>query len=62
LRSWTGSAVSTQRNQQSLKSEHVGGIHILMGDGTVRFLSENISLTTFYNLADIADGNQTGEF
>jgi hypothetical protein len=58
----TGSAVGTNINTQSLKSEHTGGIHILMGDGAVRFLSENINLTTYYNLADIADGFTTGEF
>ncbi len=47
---------------QSLKSNHVGGIHALLGDGAVRFLSENISLQTLYNLADVADGNPIGEF
>ncbi len=61
---WTGggSAISTARNQQSLKSEHTGGVHILLGDGAVRFLSENIALATLQNLADIADGTATGEF
>jgi len=49
-------------NQQSLKSEHTGGIQILMGDGAARFLSENISLTTYFNLADISDGLTVGEF
>ena len=57
-----GSAVGAARNQQSLKSEHVGGVHILLGDGAVRFISENIALATLQNLADIADGNTTGEF
>ena len=54
--------VGSTYNQQSLKSEHTGGVHILLGDGGVRFLSENINLPTLYNLADIADGNATGEF
>ena len=49
-------------NQQSLKSEHTGGIQILMGDGSVRFISDNIDLTTYFNLADISDGFTTGEF
>ncbi len=47
---------------QSLKSSHVGGLHILLGDGAVRFLSENIALVTLYNLADIADQQTVGEF
>lgn len=49
-------------NQQSLKSEHTGGIHVLMGDGAVRFISENINLTTYFDLADCSDGNTVGEF
>ena len=57
-----GSAVGTTVNQQSLKSQHPGGIHALLGDGTVRFLSENISLSTLYNLSDIADGTAIGAF
>ncbi len=57
-----GSTVSTPINQQSLKSEHVGGIHILLGDGGVRFISENIFLTTYFNLADISDAQTMGEF
>lgn len=57
-----GSPISTSFNNQSLKSDHVGGIHILLGDGAVRFISENINLTTYYDLADIADNNVIGEF
>ena len=57
-----GSAVGTSINNQSLKSEHVGGIHALMGDGAVRFISENINLTTYFDLVDIADRHAIGEF
>ena len=35
---------------------------MLMGDGAVRFLSENVSLQTLYDLADIADTHTLGEF
>jgi prepilin-type N-terminal cleavage/methylation domain-containing protein len=38
-------------------SSHTGGCHFLVGDGAVRFLSENIDLTTYRNLGYIADGN-----
>ena len=43
-------------------STHVGGLHVLMGDGAVRFVSENIDTTTRNNLANISDGNVLGEF
>ncbi|MEX0724909.1 MAG: DUF1559 domain-containing protein [Planctomycetaceae bacterium] len=45
-----------------LKSMHEGGVHILLMDGAVRFISENINLATLYNLADRADQNIIGEF
>jgi prepilin-type N-terminal cleavage/methylation domain-containing protein len=38
------------------KSRHVGGAHMLMGDGAVRFLSENIDMFTYSRLGSKADG------
>ncbi|MCC7420715.1 MAG: DUF1559 domain-containing protein [Planctomycetaceae bacterium] len=49
-------------NDASLHSHHTGGIHILMMDGAVRFVSDNIALQTFKDLADKADGNVIGDF
>lgn len=43
-------------------SEHVGGGQILMGDGSVRFVSENISLLTWAELSSIGEGEVVGEF
>lgn len=43
-------------------SFHVGGAHALMGDGTVRFLSQNISGLTFAQLVSRAGGEVVGEF
>ncbi len=43
-------------------SSHVGGWHNLMGDGSVRFISENISPRTFRNLTHRADGEMLDEF
>ena len=43
-------------------SHHSGGAQFLLGDGTVRFISENVNLTTYANLATIADGNVIGAF
>ncbi|WP_339734499.1 DUF1559 domain-containing protein [uncultured Gimesia sp.] len=44
------------------RSRHTGGVHILMGDGATRFISENIDNATWQNLGAIADGNVLGEF
>ncbi len=43
-------------------SLHVGGVHALMGDGAVRFISENIAWTTIRSLSARADGNVVGDF
>lgn len=43
-------------------SHHEGGAHFLMGDGAVRFISENIDFVLQQNLTRIADGNVIGEF
>jgi len=44
------------------RSYHVGGAHALLGDGTVRFLSDNIDATTHRNLHSRAGGERVGEF
>lgn len=46
----------------SAGSSHTGGCHVLLGDGTVRFLSQNVNLGIFENLVSIADGNVVGEY
>ncbi len=43
-------------------SLHVGGVHALMGDGTVRFISENTDFNTLRRLMGRAEGEQTGDF
>jgi prepilin-type N-terminal cleavage/methylation domain-containing protein len=49
-------------NNYSFASMHTGGAHFLLGDGTVKFLSENIDLQLYRNLATI-NGNETvGDF
>lgn len=44
------------------KSKHVGGVHFAMGDGTVRFISENINHATYQKLGDRHDNQVVGEF
>jgi prepilin-type N-terminal cleavage/methylation domain-containing protein len=44
------------------KSLHVGGVHSLMADGAVRFVSQNIDSIVLHNLIAIGDGNVLGSF
>lgn len=43
-------------------SWHTGGLQAVLGDGTVRFLSENIDSTIYENLSRKSDGKTLGEF
>jgi len=44
------------------RSHHIGLVNSLMMDGAVRSISSNISLQTWRNLGQRADGNVVGEF
>ncbi|MBL8848141.1 MAG: DUF1559 domain-containing protein [Planctomycetaceae bacterium] len=43
-------------------SAHTGGCHTLLGDGSVRFLSENMSSTTLAGITSMAGKEVFGEF
>ncbi len=43
-------------------SLHVGGSHFLMGDGAVRFISQNVDMNTYRYLSRVADGNVIGDY
>ncbi len=51
-----------QRANTPLNSAHTGGVHILLADGAVRFISDNINMSTLTYLAVAADGQTIGEF
>jgi prepilin-type N-terminal cleavage/methylation domain-containing protein len=44
------------------RSFHTGGVHVVLMDGSARFISENIDQATWLNLLSIADRNPIGEF
>ena len=59
----TGCAANNNWNtSQGFKSRHVGGAHILLCDGSVRFVSENIDYNTYQRLGDRRDGQVVGDF
>lgn len=43
-------------------SDHAGAAQFLLGDGSVRILTENLDAATYINLGLIKDGNVLGEF
>jgi len=53
---------STSSHNNHFWSLHVGGAHFLMGDGAVRFISNNINFDTFQDLSSVNGGEVIGEF
>lgn len=53
---------STTSVTAGFSSWHTGGCQVVLGDGTVRFLSENIDPIVFTNLMRRSDGKTLGEF
>ncbi|MDB5337691.1 MAG: hypothetical protein JWN70_3310 [Planctomycetaceae bacterium] len=54
--------VGTTSHSTGFGSLHVGGGHFLMGDGAVRFISENINTNTYAYLGAISDNQVIGDF
>lgn len=46
----------------SFMSQHVGGAHFTLVDGSVRFISDSIDQTTYRNLATIQNGDLVTDF
>jgi prepilin-type N-terminal cleavage/methylation domain-containing protein len=58
----TGCGWYDSRGVIAARSRHTGGVQATMGDGSVRFFSDNIDISTWQNLGHIADGNMLGEY
>lgn len=50
------------RGRSSFSSLHSGGSQFVLGDGSVRFISENLATSTLNRLGNKSDGNVIGEF
>tara|TARA_R110002111_G_scaffold108086_1_gene166750 strand:- start:50281 stop:51255 length:975 start_codon:yes stop_codon:yes gene_type:complete len=63
---WQSGAPSSASSEYEvntvLNSFHVGGIHVLLTDGAVRFISDNINMDTLRQLSVRDDGQVIGEF
>jgi prepilin-type N-terminal cleavage/methylation domain-containing protein len=44
------------------RSQHTGGVHVLLGDGAVRFVNQNINIAIWRGLGTIAGKEVLGEF
>lgn len=49
-------------SNRPIQSTHTGGANILLADGSVRFLGENVDFVILTNLANRNDGNEVGQF
>jgi prepilin-type N-terminal cleavage/methylation domain-containing protein len=58
----TGAGLPVAPDGHGFDSAHVGGLQMLIGDGSVRFVSENIDATTWNNLGNRSDGGVAGSF
>lgn len=52
----------TNRISNGAYSFHVGGVHIILADGSVRFISDSVDIGTFADLATPNGGTITGDF
>jgi prepilin-type N-terminal cleavage/methylation domain-containing protein len=59
--SWPGTGDNFGPNNP-LSSAHTGGAQVLLGDGSARFISDNIDMLTLRRLAVRNDGQVLGEF
>jgi hypothetical protein len=57
-----GSSAQVYRNNTIINSFHTGGLFILLTDGSVRFLSDNVDFQNLKKLAMRDDGQPIGEF
>lgn len=60
--SWVDDVADNEPGARGLSSAHTGGAQILLGDGSVRFVSDNIAITTWRAVGSMNAGEVIGEF
>jgi prepilin-type N-terminal cleavage/methylation domain-containing protein/prepilin-type processing-associated H-X9-DG protein len=58
----SGPAVYTAFGFKAARSYHTGGVNLLLGDGSVRYISNEVDLTVWRGLATRAGGEILGDF
>jgi len=59
---WSSGVATRLFSDVRFGSNHTGGAQFLLGDGTVRFVSENIDFNIYRALATRGEGEVIGEF
>jgi len=57
---WLGCCSGCNSNQQTLRSRHTSGANVALGDGTVRFVTNSLSQTTYFQAGSANDGMVLG--
>lgn len=58
----TYTAYNNRQIRIAARSNHIGGVQVLLGDGSGRFVSENINVTTWQSLGTMDKGEVIGDF
>ena len=61
-RSYSQTGVIFYGANNPIQSAHEGGAHVLLSDGSVRYLGQSLNLQTLYDLCNRDDGNVLGEY
>lgn len=60
--SWVDDVADNEPGARGVSSAHTGGAQILLGDGSVRFVSENIDINNWRGIGTMNGGEVIGEF
>ena len=60
--SWVDDVAPDEPGARGLSSAHTGGAQVLLGDGSVRFVSDSIDITTWRGVGTMNNGEVLGEF